>query len=89
MVAENVFKKGKAWKNKYDKIIITAGVEKGKEDKIKHLAESLLKKSGVLICPYTEGPMMMFKKEDKKLIESSTKESYVFVPLLEKGVEKD
>jgi len=88
MYAENIFEKGKAWKKTYDKIIFTAGMEKGKEDKVKKLAECLLKKNGILICPYSEGPMLILKKVDSKLIESATKEEYVFVPLLEKGVVK-
>jgi len=87
MYAENVFEKGKSWKNLYDKIIFTAGIEKGRENKVKKLAMELLKKNGMMICPYIEGPMLIIKKEDGKLIEQKTKEEYVFVPLLE-GVKK-
>ncbi|MEM4230286.1 MAG: hypothetical protein QXF25_00185 [Candidatus Pacearchaeota archaeon] len=88
LYAENIFEKGRAWKKTYDKIILTAGIEKGKEEKVKKLAQKLLKKNGVMICPYTEGPILILKKIDGKLLESTTKEEYSFVPLLEKGVVK-
>lgn len=88
MYAENIFEKGKAWKKTYDKIIFTAGIEKSKEDKVRKLAQELLKKNGILICPYAEGPMIIIKKADGKLIETVTKEEYVFVPLLEGIVKK-
>jgi len=86
-LTENVFSKEKIWKKKYDKIIITAGIaDKETEEKIKEIAKSLLRKNGLLICPYVSGPLIIFKKKDN-LIKEETKESYVFVPLLE-GVEK-
>jgi len=83
LLAENVFEKGKAWKKKYDKIIITAGIDKSEktEEQIKQLAEKLLKQKGILICPRTSGPMLIYKK-DGKLREYTTKEEYFFVPLL-------
>lgn len=86
MYAENIFEKGKAWKKKYDKIIITAGIEPGKESQIKKLAQNLLKRKGILICPYTSGPMTIYKK-DGKLRKYTTKEEYFFVPLLNQKVE--
>lgn len=88
MFAENVFEKGNAWKRTYDKIIFTAGVEKGKEEKVKMLADKLLKKKGILVCPYSEGPMLVYKKSGGKILESKTKEEYTFVPLLEGIVKK-
>jgi len=82
--AENIFVKGKVWKKRYDKIIITAGIEVGGEKKIEFLARKLLKQGGLLICPYVSGPLMIYKKEKHgKLIREETKENYVFVPLLE------
>jgi protein-L-isoaspartate(D-aspartate) O-methyltransferase len=83
LFAENIFEKGKIWKKKYDKIIITAGIDKNEktEHKIKEIAEKLLKQKGILICPRTSGPMVIYKK-DGKLQEYTTKEEYVFVPLL-------
>lgn len=82
-IVENVFSKGKIWKKKFDKIIITAGiVDIETEEKIKTVAENLLKENGMLICPYTSGPLIIYKK-NKKLERKETKEQYVFVPLLE------
>jgi len=86
MYAENVFEKGKAWKKKYDKIIVTAGIEPGKESQIKKLAQNLLKRKGILVCPYTSGPMLVYKKNGI-LREYTTKEEYFFVPLLNQKVE--
>ena len=82
--AENIFEKGKAYKKKYAKIIITAGIENGEEKKIENLAKELLKQKGILLCPYQSGPLLIFKKKGKEIIISKTKEEYVFVPLLEK-----
>lgn len=86
-LVEDVFSKGKVWKRKYDRIIFTAGIaDKKTENKIKQVAKNLLKKNGLLICPYIEGPLLIYRKKDK-LIKEETKEHYVFVPLLE-GIEK-
>jgi len=80
--AENIFERKKAWKRKYDKIIITAGISQGEEEKIEFLALELLKQKGILICPYISGPLLIYKKNGK-LKRFLTKEEYVFVPLLE------
>jgi len=88
-LTENIFSKGKIWKKQYDKIIITAGIADGEtEKKIEEIAKGLLKKNGLLICPYVSGPMLIYRKREKNKIEKrETREEYVFVPLLE-GVEK-
>jgi len=80
--AENIFSRKKAWKKKYDKIIITAGIEKEQEEKIEELASELLKREGILICPYVAGPILIYKK-DGKIKRFLTKEEYVFVPLID------
>jgi len=67
---------------KFNKIIITAGINKQQEEKIKTLALNFLKDKGILICPYQAGPLIIFKK-NKKLEKEETKEEYVFVPLRE------
>lgn len=67
---------------KYNKIIITAGISDEQEDKIRKIAERLLKNNGILICPRISGDMIIFKK-NKKLEREETKEEYVFVPLVE------
>ena len=79
--AGNIF--GMNLKRKYDKIIVTAGIDNGEmEGKVDELADSLLKQNGILICPYTRGPMLIYKKQGK-LRKIKTREQYVFVPLLE------
>lgn len=81
--AENIFDTKKIWKNRYDKIIITAGIDTlKKEKKVEEIARKLLKQDGILVCPYTSGPLLIFKKSGK-VKRYTTKENYVFVPLLE------
>lgn len=80
--AENIFDSKKARNKKYDKIIITAGIEKGQEKKIELLAKNLLQQKGILICPYISGPLLIYRKLGI-LKKSFTREHYVFVPLLE------
>ena len=84
---ENVFdKKSKIWKRKYDRIIITAGIPVGDrniEDKVETLASSLLNNKGILVCPYTTGPIIIYRK-NVELEREETKEQYSFVPLVEK-----
>jgi len=77
---ENIFDKKKAWKRSYDKIILTAGITSDDEEKIKSLAQSLLKQNGILVCPYKKGPILVLKKKGK-IIASKTSEEYQFVPL--------
>lgn len=73
---------------KYDKIIITAGiVDRESEAKVQETAQKLLNDDGLLICPYTSGPLLIYKKQKNKIIKNLTKEAYVFVPLLS-GTEK-
>lgn len=87
-LVEDVFSRKKIWKKKYDKIIITAGIgDKETENRVEQIAENLLKKNGLLICPYVSGPMLIYKKKNKKLERKETREQYLFVPLLE-GVEE-
>jgi len=81
-------KKSSIWENKYDRIIITAGIERDDTKTnsiIKDMASRLLKNNGILICPYTVGPLQIYKKE-KRLKKEETSEEYVFVPLLEEVV---
>ena len=81
--AENIFSRKNAWKKKYDKIIITAGIFSEEQERdIENLATNLLKEGGMLICPRTSGPLLIIRKK-VKLAKENTKEEYVFVPLLE------
>lgn len=86
--AENPLDSGSnVWEKKYDRIIITAGIPRdGVQRKIEKMAYQLLNQKGLLICPFTSGPLLIYKK-NKKLKKYNTKENYVFVPLLE-GIEK-
>jgi len=79
--AESIFDRKKAWKRKYDRIIITAGIKQGDEEKIGWIAKGLLKQNGRLICPYISGPIIIYEKKGG-LKKSKTKEEYVFVPLI-------
>ncbi len=75
-------KKSLVWKKKYDRIIITAGIaDKEIEDTMREMAYKLLNSGGVLVCPYTHGPIILYRK-NKKLEKFETSEYYVFVPLL-------
>ena len=69
-------------KEKYNKIIITAGIREGEENRLEKIVRLLLKRGGILLCPYQKGPLIVYKKEEglKKYL---TKEKYVFVPLLD------
>lgn len=77
-------RKSKLWKRKYDRIIVTAGIEK-KDIKTKNIIEEmaakLLKAKGILVCPYTLGPLQIYRK-DKILKKTETFEDYIFVPLI-------
>lgn len=79
----DVFKSGK---ERFDKIIFTAGISAGNEDLIKKLAEKMLKKQGILICPRIAGSIIIYKRS-KKVVKQETREEYVFVPLL-RGTEE-
>jgi len=70
-------------KGRFDKIIITAGIHETQEEKIKKRAEELLGEEGIMICPRTFGPIIIGRKKKKKLTFENTRESYVFVPLIE------
>jgi protein-L-isoaspartate(D-aspartate) O-methyltransferase len=82
-VGDALDEKGGIWQEKYDRVIITAGVpfdiDIGRI--IQKMADNLLKKSGILICPQVSGPLKIYKK-DKELKLEETREEYVFVPLL-------
>jgi len=83
LLKEDIFAERSVWKRSFDKIIITAGISgEESEEKVKKIAEELLKENGILVCPYVSGPMVIFRKNGK-LKREETKEQYVFVPLIE------
>ncbi len=67
-------------KEKFDKIIFSAGILK--KDIIIDFAKTNLKENGILVCPYRSGPLIIIKKIKSKIKKEYTKEEYVFVPLL-------
>ena len=79
----NILKELDTWQEQYDRIIITAGINQIQEELIYQLAERVLKEQGILVCPYTHGPLIILKKKNGKIIKDTTSEFYVFVPLLD------
>jgi protein-L-isoaspartate(D-aspartate) O-methyltransferase len=80
---ENLFDLARDAEEAFDKIIITAGITLNQEIKIKDIAIKMLKSNGILICPYTSGPMLILKKVEGDIIKDYTGEDYAFVPLIE------
>ena len=79
----NIFKQLNIWQEQYDRVIITAGINLSQEYLIAQLAEKMLLEKGILVCPYTYGPLIILKKEEGRIIRDTTMEQYVFVPLLD------
>ncbi len=79
----NILKELGNWQEKYDKIIITAGINREQENLIHQLADKALNEKGILVCPHIHGPLIILKKENGKISKDTTMEQYVFVPLLE------
>jgi len=69
-------------KQKFDKIIFTAGISLDKEKLIEKFAYTHLKENGILICPFQSGPLIILKKQKKRLEKNYTREEYRFVPLI-------
>jgi len=69
-------------KEKFDKIIFTAGVMKKDENKIDNFAKTHLKNNGILLCPFRSGPLIIIKKKNNKIIKNYSQEEYGFVPLI-------
>ncbi len=69
-------------KEKFNKIIFTAGITSEQDYIIENYAKTHLKNNGTLVCPHQSGPLIVIKKEKNKLKIQYTKEHYVFVPLI-------
>jgi protein-L-isoaspartate(D-aspartate) O-methyltransferase len=69
-------------KEKFNKIIFTAGVLKHDEKKIDNFAKTHLKNNGILLCPFRSGPLIIIQKKNNKIIKSYSQEEYGFVPLI-------
>lgn len=88
LIVKDIFSDVALWKKRYDKIIFTAGIADSDTEKaVLDISRKLLKKKGILVCPYMAGPMLIVKKgKDNEIRAERTGEEYVFVPLV-KGVE--
>ena len=67
----------------FDRIIITAGIAQGKEEKIHRIADRHLRSKGLLLCPYQTGPLLIIRKTATGLTMTQTEEEYAFVPLVD------
>jgi len=79
VIKEDDFRK---LKEKFDKIIFTAGISEEQEQEIEDFAQRTLKQNGILICPYQNGPLLILKNKRGRIEESYTREGYIFVPLI-------
>jgi len=79
----NILKNLSNWQEKYNRIIVTAGINPEQESIIFQLANNLLTENGILVCPHIHGPLIILKKENSKITKNTTSELYVFVPLIE------
>lgn len=79
----NILKNLTNWQEKYNHIIITAGITPTQEGLICQLADKVLTDKGILVCPHIHGPLIVLKKQNNKIIKRTTQEQYVFVPLIE------
>ncbi len=68
-------------REKFDRIIFTAGILEPQEKAIENFAKTNLKEGGILVCPFQLGPLIKIKKSNSKLKKSYTSEEYAFVPL--------
>ena len=69
-------------KQKFDKVIFTAGIVSGQERIIEEFALRCLKDSGALVCPYRSGPLIVIRKKDDGIAKEFTREEYGFVELV-------
>lgn len=69
-------------KQKFDKIIFTAGISEEQEKIIEDFAREHLNENGILICPFRIGPLIILKKVKGKIKKDYTIEEYVFVELV-------
>lgn len=76
--------KGTIWMQTYNRILFTAGIsDEGTDKTVEKMADKLLKRNGILVCPQASGPIIIYKKEEASLKRFRTKQDYVFVPLVQ------
>jgi len=80
-------RKGEIWKQKYDRIYFTAGVDPDKIQEVRKMGERLLNENGLLLYPTREswdwGALEIWQK-DTELKLVLKERGYSFVPLLRK-----
>ena len=69
-------------KEKFDKIIFTAGILHSEENIIENFAQGHLNENGILVCPHQSGPLIIIKKKQGRIKKDYTNEEYGFVPLV-------
>lgn len=69
-------------KEKFDKIIFTAGILKEQENLIENYAEVHLNEGGILVFPFQAGPIVVLRKQKESILNKYTDEEYAFVPLV-------
>jgi len=78
--------KNKIWKNKYDRIYFTAGVENRHRQDVKKMALKLLKEDGLILYPTREvldyGSLELLQYKNNKLELIRRENGYAFVPLI-------
>ena len=76
--------KGKIWKNKYDRIIFTAGVPDNFLQEVRKIGANLLNENGILVFPREDahGSMEVWMKKKGKLVNIFKERGYAFVPLI-------
>jgi protein-L-isoaspartate(D-aspartate) O-methyltransferase len=78
----NIFKELDSWEDRYDRIIVTAGMFEQDSKIVDELGLKLLEEGGMLICPRSVGPIQIIRKQNGKLIHHETGDSFGFVPLI-------
>lgn len=88
VLADILDENAEVWKNKYNKIVITAGVSYDNLRAINTMAVNLLKDNGMIIFPSSEtgsyGALELWQKKGNDLKRIEREEGYAFVPLLRK-----
>ncbi len=79
-------KKTPIWKQKYDRIYFTAGVDEKQIKKVHEMAKKLLREGGFILYPtsevYYSGALEIWQLKNKQIILIKRLEGYAFVPLL-------
>jgi protein-L-isoaspartate(D-aspartate) O-methyltransferase len=88
ILADILDENAEVWKNKYHKIVVTAGVSYDNLRAINTMAVKLLKDNGMIIFPSSEtgsyGALELWQKKGNELKRIEREEGYAFVPLLRK-----